>query len=220
MFERNKTASTYRAGKVLGISSHSGQLAISMLDNHRPTGQASCRGQIAVGAGSAIHFLNSKQAATSNPQPEFSHDRCFVPRWKPVFLSRLAVEDRCLGLWGDGQTLWMSSLYQSLRFENVLERGQSASGFDRLYVSQIVYRTGEMDIHDVAVEKSDRVVFVKTLFGCLATISDTHSFVPLWKPLCTSKLAAEDRCHLNEFQDRRNPSRATYRQRKRTLSDV
>ncbi len=105
--------------------------------------------------------------------------------------------NRCLGLWGDGQTLWMSSLYQLWRFENVLERGQSAAGYDRLYIPQVGYTTGDLDIHDVAVEKSGRVVFVNTLFGCLATISDTHSFVPLWKPPFLSKLAAEDRCHLN-----------------------
>src|SRR5690606_29974768 len=35
------------------------------------------------------------------------------------------------------------------------------------------------------------------LFGCLATTSETHSFVPLWKPPFASRLAAEDRCHLN-----------------------
>jgi uncharacterized protein (TIGR03032 family) len=105
--------------------------------------------------------------------------------------------NRCLGLWGDGQTLWMSSLYQLWRFENVMEPGQSASGYDRLYVPQVGYTTGDLDIHDVAVEKSSRVVFVNTLFGCLATISDTHSFIPLWKPPFISKLAAEDRCHLN-----------------------
>jgi len=105
--------------------------------------------------------------------------------------------NRCLGLWGDGQTLWMSSLYQLWRFENVLEPGQSASGYDRLYVPQVGYTTGDLDIHDVAVEKSGRVVFVNTLFGCLATISETHSFIPLWKPPFISKLAAEDRCHLN-----------------------
>jgi len=105
--------------------------------------------------------------------------------------------NRCLGLWGDGQTLWMSSLYQLLRFENVLEPGQSASGYDRMYVPQVAYTTGDLDIHDVAVEASGRVVFVNTLFGCLATLSDTHSFVPLWKPPFISKLAAEDRCHLN-----------------------
>src|ERR1044072_8493132 len=39
--------------------------------------------------------------------------------------------NRCLGLWGDGQTLWMTSLYQLWRFENVLERDQSHDGYDR-----------------------------------------------------------------------------------------
>ena len=105
--------------------------------------------------------------------------------------------NRCLGLWADGQTMWMSSLYQLWRFENVIDPGLSANGYDRLYVPQVGYTTGDLDIHDVAVESSGRVVFVNTLFGCLATLSDTHSFVPLWKPPFISKLAAEDRCHLN-----------------------
>jgi uncharacterized protein (TIGR03032 family) len=104
---------------------------------------------------------------------------------------------RCLGLWSNSQTLWMSSLYQLWRFENVLERGQTAGGYDRLYVPQVGYTTGDLDIHDVTVETNGRVVFVNTLFGCLATTSETHSFVPLWKPPFLSKLAAEDRCHLN-----------------------
>jgi uncharacterized protein (TIGR03032 family) len=105
--------------------------------------------------------------------------------------------NRCLGLWGDGQTLWMTSLYQLWRFENALDAGQVANGYDRVYVPQVGYVTGDLDIHDVAVDADGRVVFVNTLFGCLATISDRHSFVPLWKPLFLSKLAAEDRCHLN-----------------------
>jgi uncharacterized protein (TIGR03032 family) len=105
--------------------------------------------------------------------------------------------NRCLGLWSDGQTMWMSSLYQLWRFENVLSPDQSASGYDRLYVPQVGYTTGDLDIHDIAVEDSGRVVFVNTLFSCLATLSDTHSFVPLWKPPFISRLAAEDRCHLN-----------------------
>ncbi|HLQ43876.1 MAG TPA: TIGR03032 family protein, partial [Planctomycetaceae bacterium] len=105
--------------------------------------------------------------------------------------------NRCLGLWGDGQTLWMTSLYQLWRFENALDAGQMANGYDRVYVPQVGYVTGDLDIHDVAVDADGRVVFVNTLFGCLATISDRHSFVPLWKPPFLSKLAAEDRCHLN-----------------------
>jgi len=105
--------------------------------------------------------------------------------------------NRCLGLWGDGQTLWMTSLYQLWRFENALEPGQVANGFDRVYVPQVGYVTGDLDIHDVAIDADGKVVFVNTLFGCLATTSERHSFTPLWQPPFLTKLAAEDRCHLN-----------------------
>jgi len=105
--------------------------------------------------------------------------------------------NRCMGLWADGKTLWMSSLYQMWRFENVLDHGQVANGYDRLYVPQVGNITGDLDIHDVAVGGDGRVVFVNTLFGCLATLSETSSFVPIWQPPFLSKLAAEDRCHLN-----------------------
>jgi uncharacterized protein (TIGR03032 family) len=40
-------------------------------------------------------------------------------------------------------------------------------------------------------------VFVATKFGCLATLAVPSSFTPLWRPVSVSKLAAEDRCHLN-----------------------
>lgn len=59
--------------------------------------------------------------------------------------------NRCLGLWSDGQTMWMTSLYQLWRFENVLDPGLVAGGYDRLYVPQVGYTTGDLDIHDVAV---------------------------------------------------------------------
>jgi uncharacterized protein (TIGR03032 family) len=114
---------------------------------------------------------------------------------------RLAVFERtferCMGLWGDGQTLWMSSLYQLWRFENVLRPGAAHDGHDRLYVPRVGHTTGDLDIHDVAVESGGRVVFVNTKFGCLATTHDRDSFTPLWRPPFLSKLAGEDRCHLN-----------------------
>lgn len=104
---------------------------------------------------------------------------------------------RCLGLWAGGRTLWMSSLYQLWRFEDVLDDGQDYRGHDRLYIPRVSYVTGDLDIHDVAVDATGQPVFVNTLFGCLATVSDTHNFTPLWKPPFISRLAAEDRCHLN-----------------------
>lgn len=105
--------------------------------------------------------------------------------------------NRCMGLAGDGQTLWMSSLYQLWRLENALAAGETHKGYDRLYVPQAGYTTGDIDIHDVAVGGDDRPVFVNTLFSCLARPSEHHSFKPIWRPPFISKLAAEDRCHLN-----------------------
>jgi uncharacterized protein (TIGR03032 family) len=104
---------------------------------------------------------------------------------------------RCMGLWTNGQTLWLSSAFQLWRFENFLQPGQSYQDGDRLYVPTAGYTTGDLDVHDVAVEDSGRVVFVATRFGCLATLSERLSFTPLWKPQFLSKLVAEDRCHLN-----------------------
>ncbi|MBE9042232.1 TIGR03032 family protein [Oscillatoriales cyanobacterium LEGE 11467] len=111
--------------------------------------------------------------------------------------------ERCMGLCASGNSLYMSSLYQLWRFENSLEPGQIYNGYDALYVPQMSYITGDLDIHDVAIsgdeekKSSNGLVFVNTLFSCLATVSATHSFVPLWQPPFISKLAAEDRCHLN-----------------------
>jgi uncharacterized protein (TIGR03032 family) len=104
---------------------------------------------------------------------------------------------RCMGLCADGPGLWLATLYQLWRLENLLRPGEHYQGHDRLYVPKTGHTTGDLDVHDVAVDGSGRVVFVATRFGCLATLSDRHSFTPLWRPPFLSKLAAEDRCHLN-----------------------
>ena len=105
--------------------------------------------------------------------------------------------NRCMGLCADDNTLYMSSLYQLWRFENFFEEGQSHEGFDRMYVPVNGHTTGDLDIHDVAVMDDGQVVFVNTLFSCLSVLDPKHSFTPIWQPKFISKLAAEDRCHLN-----------------------
>ena len=102
-----------------------------------------------------------------------------------------------MGLWASPQTLYLSTLFQLWRFDNALEPGQAYQGYDRLYVPQVAWTTGDLDIHDVAEDAKGRIVFVNTLFGCLAAPSESASFVPLWRPPFLSRLAAEDRCHLN-----------------------
>jgi uncharacterized protein (TIGR03032 family) len=104
---------------------------------------------------------------------------------------------RVLGLWADGQTLWLNTRGQVWRFENLLGPGELYQGHDRLYIPKVGFTTGEVDAHDVAVDGTGRVVFVATAFSCLATLSERASFTPLWRPPFISELAAEDRCHLN-----------------------
>lgn len=105
--------------------------------------------------------------------------------------------NRSMGLWCDGQTLWMTSLYQLWRFDNALRPGENHQGYDRLYVPQLAYTTGDVDAHDVAVDADGKPIFVNTLFSCLARPSDAKSFRPVWKPPFISRVLPEDRCHLN-----------------------
>lgn len=106
---------------------------------------------------------------------------------------------RCMGLFvtPDAQTVYLSTLYQIWRFEQINQPGQRHQGFDGLYLPQSCSVTGDVDAHDMVATDSGDVVFVNTLMSCLARTSDRHSFVPVWKPPFISRLAAEDRCHLN-----------------------
>jgi len=105
---------------------------------------------------------------------------------------------RCMGIGLDPltQALWVANLYQIWRFENALKPGQDHQGYDRVYVPQVGFTTGDVDAHDIAVDQQGPV-FVNTLFSCLARPSERYSFEPYWLPPFISKLAAEDRCHLN-----------------------
>jgi uncharacterized protein (TIGR03032 family) len=107
---------------------------------------------------------------------------------------------RCMGLGvsADGRSLALATRNAIQRFDNVLPPGQgSPEGYDAVYVPHAGWVTGDLDVHDVGFGKDGRPLFVNTLFACLATVSDGASFRPLWKPDFISRLAAEDRCHLN-----------------------
>jgi uncharacterized protein (TIGR03032 family) len=107
---------------------------------------------------------------------------------------------RCMGLAvsADARTLLMATHYQLYRFDNLLPPGARATdGADAVYVPRLTWITGDLDIHDIAFGVDGRPVFVNTQFGCLATASDGASFKPYWRPRFLSKLAPEDRCHLN-----------------------
>ena len=57
--------------------------------------------------------------------------------------------NRAMGLGVDGPKLWLSTLFQLWRFDNVLEPGQQVDGYDRLYMPMQAWATGDLDVHDV-----------------------------------------------------------------------
>lgn len=104
---------------------------------------------------------------------------------------------RVMGIAVHEQQLWVASLWQLWCFENALQAGECQGEYDRWYVPQLAYTTGDVDVHDVAVDGEGAPLFVSTLFSCLARPDARFSLRPFWKPPFISRYAAEDRCHLN-----------------------
>ena len=105
---------------------------------------------------------------------------------------------RAMGLcWNEGR-LFVGSMFQIWRLENMLKIGQFAqNAFDLALVPRTANTVGYVDAHELTVDRADRLIFVNSRYSCLATFDERHSFRPLWKPKFVSDLAPEDRCHLN-----------------------
>ena len=105
--------------------------------------------------------------------------------------------DRCMGIASAGRSLYVASTWQIWRFENAMNAGERADGYDGVYVPKASHVTGDIDCHEMAVDGDGRLVFVNTLFNCLSYLSRDYSFYPAWKPDFISGYVPEDRCHLN-----------------------
>ncbi|HEY1706648.1 MAG TPA: TIGR03032 family protein [Rhizomicrobium sp.] len=106
---------------------------------------------------------------------------------------------RCMGIGvaQSGQAFALATHYQIYRFDNVVPPGQKHGEHDALFAPHGAWITGDVDAHDIVLPPEGDPVFVNTLFSCLASVSVSHSFRPVWRPPFISKLAAEDRCHMN-----------------------
>lgn len=114
---------------------------------------------------------------------------------------RLAIQERLfdkpMGLFWQTDVLTMGCRSQIWQLANRLPAGHSHEDGDRLYVPRQAWVTGDINAHDLAIDKQGRLLFVNTDFSCLAMLDPDYSFRPLWQPPFISKLVAEDRCHLN-----------------------
>ncbi|WBO21735.1 TIGR03032 family protein [Sphingomonas abietis] len=106
--------------------------------------------------------------------------------------------NRAMGLSWSGSRLYLGALSQVWRLENMLKPGEVGNEvFDAVLVPRNAQTTGDVDVHEVGIDAEGRVIFVNTKYSCLCTLDLTDSFRPIWKPPFISKLAPEDRCHLN-----------------------
>lgn len=68
--------------------------------------------------------------------------------------------------------------------------------YDACYLTRAALFTGAINGHELA-RSGEELWVVNTLFSCLCTLDDRHSFIPRWRPPFISAYAPEDRCHLN-----------------------
>jgi uncharacterized protein (TIGR03032 family) len=71
-----------------------------------------------------------------------------------------------------------------------------ANKYDIALLTRQSHYTGPVMGHEMGWGKG-QFWFINTLFSCLCVVHPDYNFVPKWKPPFVSKLAPEDRCHLN-----------------------
>jgi uncharacterized protein (TIGR03032 family) len=79
---------------------------------------------------------------------------------------------------------------------DIAPRIAPAGRHDACFLARNAHMTGDIQVHEMAWS-GDELWIVNTLFSCVCTLDEHHSFVPRWRPPFITALAAEDRCHLN-----------------------
>ena len=106
---------------------------------------------------------------------------------------------RPMGLAADANRIFVGahrSVHEYRNVPKVAARLDPPNANDAVYLLRNVHVTGHVDIHEMAFAGSE-CWYVNTLFSCLCTLDNEHSFVPRWRPRFVSGFAPEDRCHLN-----------------------
>ena len=61
---------------------------------------------------------------------------------------------RCMGLSARADRFYLASQYQLWRFNNMLDAGGDYQGYDRLFVPQVGWTTGDIDVNDTGNRRS------------------------------------------------------------------
>jgi uncharacterized protein (TIGR03032 family) len=107
--------------------------------------------------------------------------------------------ERPMGLAVDARRMALGTRNQIWFLRNapdIAARVEPAGLHDACYLPRSCHVTGDIGVHELAWA-ADELWVVNTRFSCLCTLDPDYSFVPRWRPLFITALAAEDRCHLN-----------------------
>jgi len=111
--------------------------------------------------------------------------------------------DRAMGIAAQGNRLALGTRHRIVEMSNMpvlaphlAQAAAGEPGPDACFVPLNTHVTGEIDLHEIAWG-GDELWFVNTRFSCLCTRDVLTSFNPRWRPPFVTRLAAEDRCHLN-----------------------
>jgi len=107
--------------------------------------------------------------------------------------------DRPMGMAVEGDRIAVAARNQIWTLRNAADvagRMEPVGQFGACYLTRGSQVTGEIQAHELGWG-GDELWIVNTLFSCLCTLDQRHSFVPRWCPRFITRLAPEDRCHLN-----------------------
>ncbi|NLY00477.1 MAG: TIGR03032 family protein [Rhodopirellula sp.] len=109
--------------------------------------------------------------------------------------------DKPLGLAVDGSRLALAHRHDVTLFANApllahdYQEDQPGK-YDALYLPRATWHTGDLHTHDITFCDGE-LLLVNTRFSCLARLSSTYNFEPIWRPPFVGDIVPEDRCHLN-----------------------
>jgi protein O-GlcNAc transferase len=105
--------------------------------------------------------------------------------------------NRPTAICADGDHIWLSTMHQILKCSNSNSKDDLDEGFDACYVPMVSHNTQHIDGHDFMTKKDGTLLFVNTKFSCISSLSDKYNFNVEYVPPWISRVAPEDRCHLN-----------------------
>jgi uncharacterized protein (TIGR03032 family) len=98
-----------------------------------------------------------------------------------------------------------SQVWSLRNFPDLAASVEPAARHDSCYLTRFSHFTGNIHCHELAWVGSGgdaqgsvpELWIVNTLFSCLCSVHASYNFAPRWQPPFITRLAAEDRCHLN-----------------------